>query len=278
MTQTILHLEEELKLKLDDPKSNTTDPTATLIVSNALHLKFPAESFGIASFPAHDADSLEIQRRECDTEPINAPPLTPKLPIILCTRLNIPAGETSNRRGRMYSFIASWLQTLYAVTPVHTDQEYRLFSRLIRQHSTLNNQYIDYLQLARTWNTSHANGDNIFYKTPEALKAHYTAWCSAQVSVQTISRYETDVQVMREHLQSPSRQSESTILPANIPAAAKVVQSEDNSVMFAPVIPEVSSVQDPQNISLPALARQSSNPVTSQSSKTQPPLQPLLPA
>ncbi|KAI8147391.1 hypothetical protein BJV82DRAFT_595316 [Fennellomyces sp. T-0311] len=73
-----------------------------------------------------------------------------------------------------------------------------------------------------------------FYQTPEALKAHYSAWCTSQVATRAIANYEVDIQAMQEHLQSPGREPVNKSIPPNIPAPAEVVESNDNSFMFAP--------------------------------------------
>ncbi|KAI8136513.1 hypothetical protein BJV82DRAFT_640023 [Fennellomyces sp. T-0311] len=201
LTQNIRRLEEQLWL--DDQRLNATDLSTTLIVKNALRLRVPTETFGIAPFPAHVAASIAIQK-SYHPEILNTRRSDPELPIKLCTNLTIPAGATSNSRGRMYNYIASRLQTLYAVTPVHTNQEFRLFSGLIREDTARDGQPINWIQKAKDWNTYHANG------------------------------------VMREHLQSPEREPVNRSLPANVPAAAEVAESNENSLMFAPVIFERS--------------------------------------
>ncbi|KAI8143102.1 hypothetical protein BJV82DRAFT_668743 [Fennellomyces sp. T-0311] len=141
LTQTIHHLQVELGMY--DTKWDA-DQSSTLIVKNALQLKMPAETFGIASFPSAVADDISIQKSSPDqVEPSGDHYTDPMLALKLSVRQALPVGETSNSRGRMYKYIASRLQTLHAVTPVHTSQEFALFTSITPQTSTNFAQRID---------------------------------------------------------------------------------------------------------------------------------------
>ncbi|KAI8136730.1 hypothetical protein BJV82DRAFT_675742 [Fennellomyces sp. T-0311] len=232
LTQTIHHLQVELGMY--DTKWDA-DQSSTLIVKNALQLKMPAETFGIASFPSNVADDISIQKSSPDqVEPSGDHYTDPMLALKLSMRQALPVGETGNSRGRMYKYIASRLQTLHAVTPVHTSQEFALFTSITPQTSTNFAQRIDWKGQARLWNRSHANGIDIFYKTPEILKTHYNTWCTSQTAIRTIASHDIEVQIMRDQLQSPGRNRDIINLPANLPESAHVVANDSNSMILPP--------------------------------------------
>ena len=140
------------------------------------------ETFGIASFPQDLACGLNIETVSIENEDTDG--LNPLLPIKLSTSLVLPIGATSNQKGKMYKYIASRLKTKYAVTPIHTRQEFILFSSIIPRNTNIS---IDWKQKAEQWNSNYANGNDIFYKTPETFKSHYKSWFYSQVIDRTIT-------------------------------------------------------------------------------------------
>ncbi|KAG2212561.1 hypothetical protein INT45_005348 [Circinella minor] len=186
----------------------------------------------IAPFPREIASDINIET--VSTENDDTDGLDPLLSIRLSTRLVLPIGATSNQKGRMYKYIASRLKTKYAVTPIHTRQELVLFSNIIPRNTDIP---IDWKQKVQQWNSNHANGNDIFYKTPEILKSHYKSWLSGQVIDRTITRNSTELITIKEQLQSPSR-SNNIILPPtpNIPTDATITLSNTNSFVLPPPI------------------------------------------
>ena len=219
-------------MPLDDKSKKNYDPSASLIVKNALKLRKSDETFGITPFPQEIASNINIDT--VSTENNNNHGLDPLLPIRLSTRLVLPIGATSNQKGKMYKYIASRLKTRYAVTPIHTRQEFVLFSNIMPRNTDIP---IDWKQKAQQWNSNHANGNDIFYKTPEILKSHHKSWFSGQVIDRTITRNSTELITMREQLQSPSRSNNISLPPPpNIPTDATITLSNTNSFVLPPPI------------------------------------------
>ncbi|KAG2215410.1 hypothetical protein INT45_009639 [Circinella minor] len=134
----------------------------------------------------------------------------------------------------MYKYIASRHKPKYAITPIHTRQEFILFSSIIPRNTNIS---IDWKQKAEQWNINLANGDDIFYKTPETLKSHYKSWFYGQVIDRTITSNSTELITMRKQLQSPGRSSNmNSPLPPNIPTDATVTLSNTNSFVFPPPV------------------------------------------
>ncbi|KAJ3101761.1 hypothetical protein HDU96_009863, partial [Phlyctochytrium bullatum] len=77
-------------------------------------------------------------------------------------------------------FMAKQQSTRFAVVPISTPAEYRIFRTLVRKQRE-DKAALDFNGLARTWNEEKANGVNVFYKLPDHLRVHYKAYIRTQM-------------------------------------------------------------------------------------------------
>ena len=87
----------------------------------------------------------------------------------------------------VYGFLAHAQQTKYAVTPLHTKEEYDLFHKAVSvggewcpAHGKPNFEH-----MARWWSTK-ADGKNIFYKLSEHLSTYFKIWSERRQENQTM--------------------------------------------------------------------------------------------
>lgn len=80
-------------------------------------------------------------------------------------------------RKSMYEYLAIAQKTKYAVTPVHTDDEFKLFhqSLIVGGKFASSKGSPNFDQMAAWWSTQ-ANGKTIFYKLREHLANYYKIW------------------------------------------------------------------------------------------------------
>ncbi|KAF7720604.1 hypothetical protein EC973_007053, partial [Apophysomyces ossiformis] len=175
------------------------------------------ETFGIVCFPRNLAEDLHVEvkdRTDQNTSQVDA-----SLSAQMSTYLVLQSVSMNNPKGQMYKYLADKQGTKYAVVPVHTPEEFALFRHIMNQgHNARCHE--DWPEMAKSWNTNHANGTTIFYKTPEHLKSHYSVWDERRIANESIAASADVCDVMREHLQSPGRAL--AIMPAQIPLPIQV--------------------------------------------------------
>jgi hypothetical protein len=94
---------------------------------------------------------------------------------------------TTTTTTNVYAYLAAAQKTRYAVTSVHTSEEFELFNKSVSvggewcpQHGTPN-----FDQMAIWW-SSKANGKNIFYKLQEHLSSHHKTWLECRKRRETL--------------------------------------------------------------------------------------------
>jgi hypothetical protein len=92
------------------------------------------------------------------------------------------AGNTNDEK---YQYLAEKQGTRFAIVPAHTMQEYELFK--FQQRQLFSGREPDWIEFAKVW-SNHANGRDIFYKTPEHLKSHSNKWDDSRTFANTVSR------------------------------------------------------------------------------------------
>ncbi|KAI9243206.1 hypothetical protein BDA99DRAFT_610566 [Phascolomyces articulosus] len=210
----------------------------SLVVKDALYMHMSNETFGIAAFPEVIADELQIKKvdyHKASTTVSN--PSTQSDPLLaqkISSLLLFPAGSTNTKKGRLYDFIASRLSTKYAVTPVHTQDEFNYFNEIMEINSSPTKA--DWKNICKSWNNNKADGKNIFYKTPEHLMAHHNAWRTLQISKKSIEKNKDTIDTMRDQLQSPSRiiDNPAPAPLAVLPEAAEITASGENRFVLPP--------------------------------------------
>ena len=78
----------------------------------------------------------------------------------------------------VYSYLAAVQHTKFAVTPLHTKEEYALYTEVVVRggEKWCSQSGKPVFHKFATWWSSQANGINIFYKLPEHLSAHHKQW------------------------------------------------------------------------------------------------------
>jgi hypothetical protein len=166
------------------------------------------ETFGITSIPStvlHDYAMIRSSNRPTEMlERIPSEVLlrTSALPIAKLPRKKDSGGSIQ------HDYLAYRQGCIYAVTPVHTTEEYRLFrlyleeetkKRLIFSHKK--DKAPNFIHFAREW-SSQADGKNIFYKTPEDLTKYFNIFYDRSKFVKTVLSHESVCKTVKQTLQN----------------------------------------------------------------------------
>jgi len=152
-------------------------PAACLSIQDTDPLDFPQteEQFGITCIPSttrlqHDFNG------PCATSP-NDELQDSSLSISRIYPLKLHLSKLKGKRNDIYTYLANAQKTLFAVTPIHTKNEIKLFNDSVKNGGPfcVSSGQPNFYQMA-TWWSSKADGKNIFYKLPEHLSAYYKTW------------------------------------------------------------------------------------------------------
>ncbi|KAJ7145231.1 hypothetical protein C8R46DRAFT_1045557 [Mycena filopes] len=132
------------------------------------------------------------------------------LPEALRVKFNIPAYQStqnsdlkairpplvklSGARTNRYEFLAAAQDTKYALTPIHTNQEYALFGKAVKPggaFAVTGSKSPNFKEMARWW-SSKVDGKAIFFKLPEHLLAHFKTWSEVRSELTTMQLTERD--------------------------------------------------------------------------------------
>lgn len=130
-----------------------------------------------------------------------------------------------------YSLLAERQGTKYAVLPVHTSEERKLFKTLHQNNFPTINSSV-WIEFAKAW-SAHVDGVKVFYKTMEYLKSYFLTFTETCNHRNTVSANFTTVRPVHRALTSSNR-----LLVAPPPQIAQAV----NIVATAQNV--VSSVED----------------------------------
>ena len=138
------------------------------------------EQFGIASI----APMLRIQNDFAAPEVITpaqleTPGLIPMLSHVYPMGLHL--SHLKGKRKDVYSYLALAQQTRFAVTPIHTQAEFKLFNSEVAAGGLwfVAHGQPDFDSMAKWW-SSKANGTTIFYKLREHLSIYHKTWTVQQ--------------------------------------------------------------------------------------------------
>jgi hypothetical protein len=141
-----------------------------------------------------------------------------------------------------YVFLAEHQQTAHAIIPIHTAEEYVLFTNLMESSNwfkpltympiaSKTSQTINFNELAKRWNEivheyATASVENIqpckiFYKLPELLERHHKLWLEAYKQRATLAITSEQRKPVTTILANPNRRSH--VLPAIITAPPSFV-------------------------------------------------------
>ena len=166
-------LEHEIVRIQADISWTSKPPIGTSGLStNSLAFLPTEEQFGITSIPGEVRISCNFSGSQCETPHAED---SPSLSHVYPTQLSF-----SKLRGRhkdVYSYLALAQQVQYAVTPVHTKDEFELFKKALELGGPFcSPRGLPNFERMAAWWSLQANGRSIFYKLPEYLAAYHKTW------------------------------------------------------------------------------------------------------
>jgi hypothetical protein len=177
-------LEHEISEKRADIPWAKPPFTSVLSAYNIDPFSFPAtrEQFGITCIPG-------INRLEFDFSgpaPILAEDASLSIMNVYPSTLHL--SKLKGKCNNVYSYLAAAQHTKFAVTPLHTKEEYALYTEVVawggEQWCPQSGKPV--FHKFATWWSSQANGINIFYKLPEHLSAHHKQWVESRNKSQAL--------------------------------------------------------------------------------------------
>ena len=193
-----------IKKPSDNSRQQDTDP---------LQFSQTEEQFGIGNIPPmlriqNDFAGPEFVAPE---EQYQNPGTLPRLSLIYPMKLHL--SHLQGKRKDVYTFLATAQQTKFAVTPVHTSAEFKLFHTAVSvggmwfaSHGEPN-----FDAMAQWW-SHEANGSTIFYKLREHLSTYYKTWKECQQGIRTLIGSEVQRQPNTRRIRSKNHSA--TVLPA----------------------------------------------------------------
>jgi hypothetical protein len=227
----------------------TTNPTSSTLLPDMEPLDFAPtqEQFGIPCIPVAD-------RIKCD---FSGAPVLPgssdqnsKPQTIYPTQLRL--SSLNSKRGNMYEYLATAQETLYAVTPVHTKEEYTLYHNSVApggEWAPVNgNPHFD--RMAAWW-SAKANGLTIFYKLPEHLSSYHKRWLEHRQELQTLVASESQRSAHRTRIRS-SHHLATVLNPAPQDQPGVLAQTDITTELLTL---NTSDEPDPNNIEMMSIAQ-----------------------
>ena len=160
----ILQLQSDIKWRSGSLIAITASGRA-LQDTDPLSFQQTDEQFGITQIPG-------VLRLQND---FNAFPIDAEEPGVYPAKLHL--SKLQGKRKSMYEYLATAQQTKYAVTPVHTNDEFKLFHQSLvvggKYASSKGSSNFD--QMAAWWSTQ-ANGKTVFYKPRKHLANYFKIW------------------------------------------------------------------------------------------------------
>ncbi|KAL9536590.1 hypothetical protein MBANPS3_012535, partial [Mucor bainieri] len=156
---------------------------------NALNCRGSNEVFGICPLPDAEASKLGIARGDVEMVEAGNDKTIQKLKDTVYLRI----GSTLRPLKARYHYVAKKQGCKYAVLAIHKSQEMFLFKMLLSELSSCDNKNraatsrrttLDFEAFAAEWNM-FANGDFIFYETPEHLEQYYNQWKEQEAARKT---------------------------------------------------------------------------------------------
>ncbi|KAE9390707.1 hypothetical protein BT96DRAFT_1002033 [Gymnopus androsaceus JB14] len=196
-----------LDLKADIQWTKTHVPEQWRVVLETDPLTFPptSEKFGITRI----SDEIRIANDFNVTEEVlDSEVEITEVPESLSSHFSgIPSqlrfGRLSGKQRNSYTYLAGVQGTKYAVTPIHTKEEYELFNKLVKiggEFAAVRGKP-NFETMVVYW-SSKANGTNIFYKLKEHLSTFYKKWNELRIINQTMVQSHNARQPHQQHIQS----------------------------------------------------------------------------
>jgi hypothetical protein len=163
-------------------------------------LAFPPtqEQFGITCIPGK-------VRLDCDFNgPVMMPVQDTSLSVSHIYPMKLYLSKLKGKRNDVYSYLSAAQQTKYAVTPMHTKEEFKQYN------DTVSRGGVEWcpqagkpnFQKMATWWSGKADGKHIFYKLPEHLSAYHKKWLERRNQSQSLVASEPQRQQHSERIHS----------------------------------------------------------------------------
>jgi hypothetical protein len=118
--------------------------------------------------------------------------------------MKLHLSKLKGKRNDVYSYLAAAQQTKFAVTPIHTKEEFKLYN------DTVSRGGVEWcLQAGKpifhkmaTWWSGKADGKYIFYKLPEHLSVYHKKWLERRNQAQSLVASEPQRQQHSERIHS----------------------------------------------------------------------------
>lgn len=218
---------------------NWAEPPLTISVS--MHdidpFAFPPtlEQFGITCIPG-------VMRLDYDFNgpaPISSQDLSLSLMHVYPSKLHL--AKLKGKRNDVYGYLAAAQRTKFAVTPLHTKEEYMLYNEVVTrggQDWCPQAGKPIFAKLAAWW-SSQADGKTIFYKLPEQLSTHHKQWLNRRNQSQSIIASEPQRQRHSQRIQSVHYTA--SVLPPASRLQPGVMQAIQPSPLVAQITPSIIS-------------------------------------
>ncbi|KAJ7936744.1 hypothetical protein B0H13DRAFT_2303452 [Mycena leptocephala] len=138
---------------------------------NVSLFKPPHKTFIISELPQKVRDEFDIPPHDRPS------PIDDKIP-------PMPLVNLSGARTDCYGYLASVQDTKFALVPMHTNEEYRLFNKKVREFMDTDGQ--PNFKVMAIWWSTQVNGKTIFFKIPEHLQAHFKTWTAIRSEITTL--------------------------------------------------------------------------------------------
>ena len=164
----ILQLRSDIRWKTHTLKTITASGRA-LQDTDPLSFCKTEEQFGITQIPG----VLWLQN-DFNAYPVDVNKTAEVYPI------KLHLSKLQGARRSMYEYLANAQNTKYAVVPLHTEEEFKLFHQSVSVGGqwSVSKGMPNFDLMARWW-SSQANGKTIFYKVREHLSNYYKTWLQA---------------------------------------------------------------------------------------------------
>jgi hypothetical protein len=175
------------------------------------------EVFGICPRPAETMAACGIVLQQQPTLVVNKDELCLSSLVTLSSKL-------LQVRNSQYLFLAKKQNCKFAITPVHTKNEQKLFHQLMRDKFATSPR-IDWIEFAVLWNRT-ANGEDLFYKTTEELIHYEKVWREMHAISNSRLMHREVIDSARQRLQSRNRR---VIAPtAQRPSRLRVMNAQQS--------------------------------------------------
>ncbi|KAF7350312.1 hypothetical protein MVEN_01335500 [Mycena venus] len=163
-------IEDDIDIAYQSLPFDLPRPTRPGYVNVSL-FKPTEETFIISELAQKVRDEFDIPRHD---QPSSIDDKIPRMPLV----------NLSGARTDRYGYMASAQDTKFALVPIHTNEEYRLFNKEVHNFMNTDGQ-LDFKRMAKWWSTQ-ANGKTIFFKIPEFLQSHFKTWTAVRSEITTL--------------------------------------------------------------------------------------------